>query len=94
MTASVSGCQDDSKTQKIANRTAITNAGQGRSRATIARPPPIPQTCSVRGRPSRTSARWPQAGTAIVKPIAPTDAMTPISPALNPKSWRMTAMNG
>ena len=44
----------------------MTGAGHGRSSATIASPAPIAQTCNVRGRPSRTSARWPQAGTAMV----------------------------
>ena len=44
----------------------------------MARPPPIAQIWRVRGRPSRTSARCPQAGTAMVKPIAPTDVMRPI----------------
>ena len=72
----------------------MTGAGHGRSSATIASPAPIAQTCNVRGRPRRTSARWPQAGTAMVKPTAPIDAITPISPALNPNPWRITAMNG
>jgi hypothetical protein len=94
VTASASGCHDDSKTQNTANTIAIANPGQGRSSDAIATPAPIAHTCSVRGRPKRTSARWPHAGTAIVNPIAPTDAITPISPGLNPKSWRTTAMNG
>ena len=93
--ASVSGCHDDSNTQNTTNSAAMTiGAGHGNSNASTATAPPIAQTWSVRERPSRTSARCPQAGTATVNAIAPSDEMSPISPGPNPKSARITEMNG
>ena len=41
-----------------------------------------------------TYYRRAQAGTAIVKPTAPSDEMSPISPGEKPRSARMTEMNG
>ena len=55
-------------------------------RARPRRPPPIAHTWSVRGRPSRTSARCPHAGTARVKPTAPIEAISPISAGPKPRS--------
>ena len=69
-------------------------AGQGSRRARPTSAAPVAHTMSVRGRPSRTSARWSQAGTASVKPMAPIDEMKPISPGENPRSARMTEMKG
>ncbi|MEJ7697318.1 MAG: hypothetical protein WKF78_12035 [Candidatus Limnocylindrales bacterium] len=92
--ASLSGCQADSKTVNVVYRTKTAIVGQGAISAATATAPPTAQICSVLGRPRRTSARWPQTGTAIVNPIAPMDAISPISPALNPRSRRMTETNG
>ena len=94
MSASASGCQDDSKTQYAMNSNATMIGGHEPSSAPTATPPPSAQTWSVRARPSRTSAMWPQAGTASVKPTAPTDAMSPISAGPNPRLARMTGMKG
>ena len=66
----------------------------GEPASTITAAPARAAITSALRRPSTTSARWPHAGTAIVKAAEDMAVITPISTGEKPREDRMTATNG